>query len=228
MSSKILLVEDEPGLVLTISDLLRAERYEVETALDGNRGCELALQNAYDLLILDIMLPGRDGLEICHATREHGFDGGILMLTARTQIPDRVAGLRTGADDYLIKPFDPDELLARVSALLRRIHKEQLTPVMRFQFGDVLVDFVHGTVLKAGKQVNLAAKELQLLRCLINHRGEVLTREQILQRIWKHQPFITERTVDVHVAWLRQKLELEPQSPQHILTVRGEGYQFAK
>lgn len=228
MSSNILLVEDEPGLVLTVSDLLRAEGYKVESALDGNRGRELALRNAYDLLILDVMLPGLDGFEICHAAREHGFDGGILMLTARSRIPDRVIGLRTGADDYLVKPFDPDELLARVSALLRRVHKEQLTPVTCFQFGDVLVDFAQGTVVRAGKPVNLADKEMQLLRCLINHRGEVMTREQILKRIWQDQPFITVRTVDVHVAWLRQKLEVEPQSPQHILTVRGEGYRFEK
>jgi DNA-binding response OmpR family regulator len=228
MSSNILLVEDEPGLVLTVADLLRAEGYKVETASDGNRGRELALRKAYDLLILDVMLPGVDGFEICRAAREYGFDGGILMLTARSQIPDRVTGLRTGADDYLVKPFDPEELLARVSALLRRVHKEQLTPVMCFQFGEVLVDFMQGTVVKAGNPVSLTAKEMQLLRCLIDHRGEVVTREQILQRIWKDQPFITVRTVDVHVSWLRQKLEAELQSPRHILTVRGEGYRFEK
>ncbi len=228
MSSRILLVEDEPGLVMTLTDLLRAEGHQVEAALDGNRGRELALQGRFDLLILDVMLPGLDGFEVCHAARQHGFDGGILMLTARSQIPDRVEGLRIGADDYLGKPFDPDELLARVNALLRRVHKAPLTPVERFQFEDVSVDFVRETVSKSGKAVDLTARELQLLRCLIDHRGEVMTREQILQRVWKEQRFITARTVDVHVAWLRQKIETEPQSPRHLLTVRGEGYVFEK
>jgi DNA-binding response OmpR family regulator len=130
MSATVLLVEDEPGLVLTLSDLFRSAGYTVETAMDGIRGRDLALRKPFDLLILDVMLPGLDGFEICHAAREHGFDGGILMLTARSQVPDRVTGLRTGADDYVVKPFDPDELLARVNALLRRVHKEQLTPVM--------------------------------------------------------------------------------------------------
>jgi two-component system alkaline phosphatase synthesis response regulator PhoP len=228
MSATILLVEDEPGLVMTLSDLLQATGYSVETALDGLRGRDLALQKHFDLLILDVMLPGLDGFEICHTARQHGFDGGILMLTARSQVSDRVTGLRTGADDYLAKPFDPEELLARVSALLRRVHKAQLTPVMSFRFGENLVDFAQGRVFKAGKPVSLAAKELQLLRCLIDHRGEVLSREQILHWVWKEQPHITARTVDVHVAWLRQKLESEPQSPRYILTVRGEGYRFKK
>lgn len=228
MNATVLLVEDEPGLVLTLSDLLRAAGYTVETAVDGIRGRDLALRKPFDLLILDVMLPGLDGLKICHAAREHGFDGGILMLTARSQVPDRVAGLRTGADDYVVKPFDPDELLARVNALLRRVHKEQLTPVMSYQFGEIMVDFAQGRVFRAGQPVSLAAKELQLLRCLIDHRGQVMSREQILQRVWREQPFITVRTVDVHMAWLRQKLETEPQSPRHLLTVRGEGYRFER
>jgi len=228
MTGRILLVEDEPGLVLTLTDLLRAEGHEVTSARDGIRGRELAIQGAFDLLLLDLMLPGADGMEICHAAREHGFDGGILMLTARSGVQDRVGGLTLGADDYLVKPFDPDELLARVKALLRRVHKAQLTPVMRFQFGNISVDFATSQVLRADQHVNLAAKELQLLRCLIDHRGQVLSRERILAQVWREQPFITARTVDVHVAWLRQKLEADPQTPKHILTVRGEGYQFRK
>jgi len=228
MKSRILLVEDEPGVVLILQDLLRAEGYEVETATDGNLGRELATQNRFDLLVLDVMLPGADGFAICHAARQHGFDGGILMLTAKSRTQDRVEGLDKGADDYLVKPFDPDELLARVKALLRRVHREQLTPVMRFQFGKVSVDFAESEVLRDGQPVKLAAKEYQLLRCLIDHRGQVLTRERILNQVWKEQSFITIRTVDVHVAWLRQKLEENPQSPKHILTVRGEGYRFRK
>jgi two-component system alkaline phosphatase synthesis response regulator PhoP len=228
MTSRILLVEDEPGVVLTLSDLLRAEGYEVESATEGISGRNLATQGRFDLLILDVMLPGADGFQICHAAREHGFDGGVLMLTARACVQDRVKGLGIGADDYLVKPFDSEELLARVKALLRRVHKEGLTPVMRFQFGNVIVDFATSEVLRDGGPVNLAAKELQLLRCLIDNRDRVLSREQILAQVWKKQPFITLRTVDVHVAWLRQKLEDEPQSPKHILTARGEGYRFRK
>jgi two-component system alkaline phosphatase synthesis response regulator PhoP len=149
------------------------------------------------------------------------------MLTARAQVDDRVEGLSTGADDYLIKPFDSKELLARVSALLRRQGKSPLTPVLQFQFGDVMVDFERRTVSRAGARVNLATKELLLLRQLIDHRGQVLSRERLLSRIWHDQPFIGSRTVDVHVAWLRQKLEDNPQVPRYIITVRGEGYSFS-
>lgn len=228
MSARILLVEDEPGVVLVVSDLLRAEGHVVESAQDGVSGLRLATEESFDLLILDVMLPGVGGFEICHTARERGFDGGILMLTARGHVRDRVEGLRTGADDYLAKPFDPDELIARVNALLRRVHKEQLTPVIRIEFGGVAADFVRNEFRCGPKVVRLTAKEAELLRFLINHRGQVLSREQILKQVWKEQPFITPRTVDVHVAWLRQKLEGDPQYPKHILTVRGEGYRFVR
>lgn len=225
-NSRILLVEDEPGIALVIADLLVAQGYAVETAETGTNGLRRATDTRFDLLILDVMLPGMDGFALCGAVRQQGFDGGILMLTARSQVADRVQGLQIGADDYLAKPFDSNELVARVTALLRRVGKEQLTPVTRFQFGAVAVDFSRPAVTRNGSAVNLAAKEFQLLRCLIDHRGQVLTREWLLGQVWKSQPFITPRTVDVHVAWLRQKLEDEPQTPRHILTVRGEGYKF--
>ena len=211
-----------------MSDLLRASGHMVETANEGKGGLRMAVEGGFDLLILDVMLPGLSGFEVCHALRQQGFDGAILMLTARGQVTDRVQGLRTGADDYLIKPFDPDELLARVSALLRRIHKEQLTPVMRVEFGSVSANFSRSEFLKDGAPLNLAAKEVELLRLLVNHRGQTLSRERILAQVWKDQPFITPRTVDVHVAWLRQKLEEKPETPQFILTVRGQGYRFEK
>lgn len=226
MSARILLVEDEPGVTLVVGDLLRSEGHELACCADGNAGLQLAITQKFDLLILDVMLPGLDGFQICHAVRERGFDGAVLMLTAKGQIPDRVQGLRTGADDYLVKPFDPDELLARVEALLRRIRKSDLTPVTRFEFGNVAADFSKNEFLKNRKAVALAAKEAELLRYLVNHRGQAVSRENILKQVWTGQPFITERTVDVHIAWLRQKLEDDPQSPKHILTVRGEGYRF--
>lgn len=228
MSARILFVEDEPGVVLVVSDLLRAEGHTVETAGEGTTGLRRATEERFDLLILDVMMPGPGGFEICHAARECGFDGAILMLTARGQVRDRVQGLRTGADDYLVKPFDPDELIARVAALLRRLHKEQLTPVMRVSFGDVTADFSRMEFTQNGELIDLAAKEAELLRFLINHRGQVVPREKILKQVWKDQPHITERTVDVHIAWLRQKLEVNPHSPKHILTVRGEGYHFSR
>ena len=227
MTTRILLVEDEPGVVLVVSDLLKSEGHSVETARDGQAGLRRVNDESFDLLILDVMLPGLGGFELCHAVREQGFDGAILMLTAKDQIRDRVHGLRIGADDYLVKPFDPDELVARVSALLRRVYKKNLTPVLRFAFGNATADFACNEFLKGKKNIGLAAKEIELLRFLINHRGHVLSREQILKQVWKEQPFITPRTVDVHIAWLRQKLEDDPQSPKHILTVRGEGYWFS-
>jgi two-component system alkaline phosphatase synthesis response regulator PhoP len=226
MASRILIVEDEPGILLVITDLLRAESHMVETAADGREGLRRATEEKFDLLILDVMLPGLNGFEICHAVRERGFDGAILILTAKGQIRDRVHGLQTGADDYLVKPFNSDELVARVNALLRRVHKENLTPVMKFDFGNVTADFSQMEFFKNGDPVSLAAKEAELLRLLINLRGQILTREQILKHVWSEQPFITERTVDVHIAWLRQKLEDTPESPKHILTIRGEGYRF--
>jgi two-component system alkaline phosphatase synthesis response regulator PhoP len=226
MSSRILLVEDEPGLVLTLSDLLSAEGYEVETATDGPEGLNRALNDTFDLIVLDVMLPGKNGFEVCKEIRQRGVDVAVLMLTARTQVVDRVVGLKLGADDYLTKPFDPSELLARVEALLRRVNRENLSPVTSFQFGKVRVNFDTGEVLKDGVSVSLAGKELQLLRYLIDHRGNVVSREDLLKNVWEYQPSVSSRTVDVHVAWLRQKLEENPQVPKHFHTVRGVGYRF--
>ncbi len=226
MISRILLVEDAPDVQLIVADLLRGHGHEVVVSGDGGEGMRVSMEQQFDLLILDVLLPGMSGFDLCRAARERGFDGAILMLTARALVDDRVEGLGAGADDYLIKPFDPKELLARVSALLRRLGKTPLTPVLQYQFGDVTVDFERREVLRAGAAVNLAAKELQLLRQLIDHRGRVLSRERLLARVWHDQPFIGPRTVDVHIAWLRQKLEDHPQTPRHIVTVRGEGYCF--
>ncbi len=226
MTARILLVEDEAGIAEVLADLLRSEDHEVVIASDGKTGLRHAIDGGFDMLVLDVMLPGMSGFDICHGAREAGYDGPILMLTARGQVTDRVKGLKTGADDYLVKPPDPDELLARVEALLRRSGKVPLTPVSQLRFGTVEVDFVKSIHRKNGKPLSLSAKEVDLLRMLIDHRGQVISRDAILSRIWKEQPFITPRTVDVHIAWLRQKIEENPQNPCHIHTVRGEGYRF--
>jgi two-component system alkaline phosphatase synthesis response regulator PhoP len=227
MSARILLVEDEPGLVLTLSDLLSAEGYEVESATDGPSGLAKSIKDEFDLIILDVMLPGKSGLEVCRELRQQGKDVAVLMLTAKTQLIDRVVGLKLGADDYLTKPFEPPELLARIEALLRRVKREKLTPVARYQFGNVEIDFERADVRKLGQAVSLAAKELELLRYLIDHRGKVVSRDELLEAVWEYQPGVSSRTIDVHVAWLRQKLENNPQSPSHIHTVRGVGYRFS-
>jgi two-component system, OmpR family, alkaline phosphatase synthesis response regulator PhoP len=226
MSARILLVEDEPGLVMTLSDLLSAEGYEVESATDGPSGLSKALKEKFDLIVLDVMLPGKSGLEVCRELRGQASEVAVLMLTAKTQLYDRVAGLKIGADDYLTKPFEPPELLARIEALLRRV-KPDVTSVTRFQFGDVEIDFERGEVRKADAEVNLAAKELDLLHYLIDRRGSVVSRDELLEAVWEYQPGVSSRTIDVHVAWLRQKLEDTPQNPRHIHTVRGVGYRFA-
>ena len=228
MEARILIVEDEPAIVRILSDLLVAEGHAVESAGDGHAALRLILGGNFDLLILDAMLPEMTGFEICHAVRREGFAGAIIMLTALGQVRDRVEGLRTGADDYLVKPFDPDELLARIDALLRRLHRNIPEAADRVGFGTVTADFSRGIYQKDGLPLSLAAKEARLLRLLVDSGGKVITRDEILAQIWPDQPFITPRTVDVHIAWLRQKIEDRADSPQHILTVRGEGYRFAK
>src|ERR1051325_6984467 len=207
MSSRILLIEDEPGLVLTVSDLLNTEGYEVESAADGETGLSKAANGKFDLVILDIMLPRKTGFEVCRELRQRGVDVAVLMLTAKSQVVDRVVGLKLGADDYLTKPFDPAELLARVEALLRRVAKDGRIPVQTFRFGDVEVNFERAEVRKGGEPVSMAAKELQLLRYLVDHRGRVVPRDELLQNVWEYASDVSSRTIDVHVAWLRQKLE---------------------
>jgi two-component system alkaline phosphatase synthesis response regulator PhoP len=223
----ILLIEDEPGLVMTITDLLATEGHCVESVSDGDAGLAKATQQKFGLIILDVMLPKKTGFEVCRQLRQAGIDTAILMLTAKTQVVDRVVGLKLGADDYLTKPFDPAELLARVEALLRRVNKENRVNVRSFHFGDVEIDFDRAEVRKAGQPLALAAKELQLLRYLVNHRDRVVPREEILQEVWEYDSEISSRTIDVHIAWLRQKLD-NPQNPKFIQTVRGKGYRFTQ
>ncbi len=226
MNSRILLIEDEPGLVETVTDLLTVEGHQVEAARDGDSGLARATEGRFDLIILDVMLPKKMGFDVCREVRQAGVDSAILMLTARTQVTDRVVGLKLGADDYLTKPFDPAELVARVEALLRRVRKETRIPVRSFHFGDVDIDFDRSEARKGGQPVNMAAKEMQLLHYLVDHRERVVPREEIMRKVWEYNTEVSSRTIDVHVAWLRQKLEDNPQRPQHIQTIRGKGYRF--
>lgn len=212
---------------MTVTDLLSAEGYEVASAGDGDTGLYKATTEHFDLIILDVMLPRRNGYDVCRELRQRGRDVAILMLTAKSQVTDRVVGLKLGADDYLAKPFDPFELLARVEALLRRTKKETRPPVRTFEFGDVKVDFDRAQVSKGGATVSLAGKELQLLRYLVDQRDRVVPREELLQNVWEYQSEVSSRTIDVHIAWLRQKLEDTPQTPRYIHTIRGKGYRFS-
>ena len=224
--ARILLVEDEPGLVLTLVDRLSSEGYTVDTVADGNEAEACAMNGRYDLVILDLMLPHKSGFDICRDLRREGFGAPILMLTARSQITDKVVGLKLGADDYLTKPFEMIELLARVEALLRRSSSSVSGTAERYRFADVQVDFRSAEVHKDGKAVELSAKEFQLLRHFIQHRGAALSRNELLDQVWGYNSMPTTRTVDVHVAWLRQKIETNPRRPQFILTVHGLGYKF--
>ena len=225
-AARLLLVEDEPGLQLALSDRLIAEGYRVETAGDGNTAVERATSEPFDVIVLDVMLPMRDGFDVARTVRGQGVQTPILMLTARGQVVDRVVGLKLGADDYLTKPFEMIELLARIEALLRRAPIASGASFERYQFGDVLVDVRKAEVTRDGAPVELSAKEFHLLCYFLEHRGATLSREELLQQVWGYQSTPSTRTVDVHVAWLRQKLEPNPRLPQYIVTVHGLGYKF--
>jgi two-component system, OmpR family, alkaline phosphatase synthesis response regulator PhoP len=227
MDAKILIVEDESGLATILSDRFHKEGYVVTVARDGTSGLDLATREAFDLIVLDIMLPGESGLIVCSKLRQLGSNTPILMLTARRQTSDKVVGLGTGADDYLTKPFQMAELLARIAALLRRAGPRDATAGDRHHFGAVRIDLRRAEVSREGQPVNLSAKEFQLLRYFLGHRGIVVSRDELLREVWGYGVVPSSRTVDVHVAWLRQKLEEDPKNPRFILTVIGLGYKFA-
>jgi two-component system alkaline phosphatase synthesis response regulator PhoP len=228
MNSRVLLVEDEEALRLFVGDSLRNEGYDVEYACDGLEALEKAtrlLSPPIDLIVLDLMLPRKDGFEVCRAIREAGRATPILMLTARTRIEDTVNGLKIGADDYVTKPFNMGELMARVGALLRRAAASPAQPNV-YEFGSVRVDLRGTEVTRNGKLVDLSAREFQLLRFLIEHRGETLSRDVLLRDVWGYGAKIHTRTVDMRIANLRQQLEEDPKEPAFILTVQGLGYKF--
>ena len=226
MSAKILLVEDEAGIRLTLGDRLRSEGYEVETASDGAEGFEKGQESDYGVIILDVMMPEKNGFDVCRDLRAQGVETPILMLTARGQTVDKVLGLKIGADDYLTKPYEAMELLARVEALLRRAEKSPAATGSTYRFGDVTVDFKRTEVRRGDELLTVAAKEFQLLRYFIEHRDETLTRDVLLHEVWGYESTPSTRTVDVHVAWLRQKLEDDPKKPKWIRTIHGMGYKF--
>ena len=226
MPGRILVIEDEPGLVLALTDRLGAAGYDVDCATDGEEGLERALEGGYDAIILDVMLPRKDGFEVCRDLRQRGIQSAILMLTARDRTADKVVGLKLGADDYLTKPFESAELLARVEALLRRVPPPTSQTPDPYTFGDVEVRFRSAEVLRDGELLKLSAREFKLLQHFIEHRGDVLSRDELLDAVWGYNFIPSTRTVDVHVAWLRQKLEPDPREPKFILTVHGMGYRF--
>jgi two-component system alkaline phosphatase synthesis response regulator PhoP len=224
---RVLVVEDEPSLQLTLRDRLEAEGYDVTVIGDGEAALESCARQPFDVVLLDVALPGRDGFEVCRELRARGTNVPILMLTARSQLVDRVVGLKLGADDYLTKPFEMAELLARLEALLRRAGPPRTTAAGSLSLGDVEVDFRGAEARRNGVRIELSNLELRLLRYLVEHRGEVISRERLLDEVWGYSSDVYSRTVDVHVASLRQKLETNPKRPQLIVTVHGMGYKLA-
>ncbi len=214
-------------MILTLTDRLESEGFTVKTAADGESGFRLAASGDFDLIILDVMLPKKNGLDVCRDLRRQNVQTPILMLTARGETIDKVLGLKLGADDYLTKPFEVLELLARIEALLRRSPlKNQNNQAETYNFGSVSIDFRRAEVLRDGEPVELSALEFKLLQHLVEHQGEVLSRDGLLDEVWGYDATPTTRTVDVHIAWLRQKLESNPRRPQYIITVHGLGYKF--
>ena len=223
----VLVVEDDPTLRLGLQKALRSEGFRVEVAKTGDEGLDAAISLKPDLVLLDVMLPGMNGFEICEALRDRDADLPILMITAKSEEHDRVRGLKLGADDYLVKPFGLAELLARVSAALRRRRLAE-AEAAAVTFADVTIDFRAHRVERGGEPVEITALEMRLLRFFVRHEGALLPRRRILDAVWGADYFGTERTVDNFINRLRAKLEPDPRSPRHIVTVRGAGYRFSR
>ncbi len=220
--ARVLLVEDDPVLSETLQYNLQRERFDVVIAENAEDALQAFNRHQPDLVILDVMLPARSGFELCRIIRQHS-SVPILFLTARTAEEDRVRGFELGADDYIVKPFSTAELIARIRSILRRV---QPAPRNTLQFGAVSVDLAAHKVHRDGEEVPMTPKEFALLALLATHPGKVFTRDQLLDHVWGLGTYVSPRTVDVHIRWLRSKLELDPQNPRHILTVRGSGYRF--
>jgi DNA-binding response OmpR family regulator len=221
--SRILIVEDEPDIALGLELDLRDEGYDVEVAMDGDTASRLGREPGWDLILLDVMLPRRDGFEVCRDLRRNKVRTPILMLTAKAQEAEKVMGLDLGADDYVTKPISPRELRARIRALLRRAAPDS-EPVRRF--GDCEADFSRAELRRGGARTDLTAIELKMLQLFLDNLGRVVTRTQVIDAVWGHDVFVTDRVVDTHVVKLRRKIEPDPAEPRHIVSVRGLGYRF--
>ena len=222
--TRILVVEDEPTIALGLHDDLRVEGFEVEVVSDGDTGARKALGGEFDLVLLDVMLPGKDGFTVCRELRDAGVHIPIILLTARGQEADKLAGLGVGADDYVTKPFSPRELVARVHALLRRASRPAAG--RSFRFGPVRVDFISHEVFKDGQPVDVTPSEFKLLKVLIERRGQVLSIDRLLHEGWGSEVFLTDRVIYTHINNLRAKVEPDARNPRHIVSVRGLGYRF--
>ena len=222
---KILVVEDEPDMVMGLKDNLEYEGYTVVTAADGVEGLEMATKELPDLIVLDLMLPKKDGYDVCKELRAKGVDTPIIMLTAKSQELDKVLGLELGADDYVTKPFSIREVLARIKAVLRR-KGGRPQKLDSYEFGNVYVDFRKSCVDKNGKTIELSHYENEILRLLIANKDDPVSRNRLLDEVWGYDLFPTTRTIDNHIVKLRQKVEDDPKNPVHVITVHGIGYKF--
>jgi two-component system alkaline phosphatase synthesis response regulator PhoP len=223
MTKRILVVEDEPGIAMALEDDLRGEGYGVQLAADGDTAVQVASDQPFDLILLDVMLPKKDGFAVCRELRAARVRTPIILLTARTAEPDKILGLESGADDYVTKPYSPAELRARIKAALRRASDDV---VEVFQFGDVEVDFSRRELRRAGKPVPATPLEFRLLETFVRHRGRALGRQRLIDEAWGRDTFVTDRVVDNQVTNLRKKIEPEPSHPTFLLSVRGYGYRF--
>jgi len=226
MRGKILIIEDEKELISGLRLNLDFEGYEVISALDGEEGLNRALTESPDLILLDIMLPKKDGLEVCRELRQRNQTVPIIMLTAKGDEVDKVVGLEIGADDYVTKPFSIKELLARIKAQLRRDHRNERSAPSVYRFGGVEIDFIHFKIRREGREFDLTSLEVAILKHFVAHRGEVVTREDLLDRVWGHEKYPSTRTIDNHILKLRKKIEENPAEARIIFSVYGEGYRF--
>jgi len=224
---KILLIEDEEGLVMTLQDRLTDENYEIDIAKDGEQGFQKAKSDDFDVIILDLMLPKKSGLDVCRDLRQAGVETPIIMLTAKGQVVDKVLGLKLGANDYMQKPFEMMELLARIEVQLRKkVLSVKNSEIGTVSIGETEINFQTIEVKKSGETISLSSKEFQLLKFMVENEGMILSRDQLLNEVWGYDALPSTRTVDVHVAWLRQKLEIDSRHPKHIVTIHGFGYKF--
>ena len=226
MNKSILVIEDEPGIAMAIKDELEFEGFAVELAQDGLAGLEAIQRSSPQLIVLDLMLPGKNGFQICKEIRDRGLNTPIIMLTARGQETDKVRGLELGADDYVTKPFSLAELVARIRAVLRRYENDSNRDIYRM--GQLTLDLTRHEVSKGGTPVQLTDKEFQILALLMKKPGVVVTRDEFLNTVWGEDVYVTHRTVDTHISALRKKIEEDPEKPVYILSVRNVGYKFAE